>query len=154
MNDVKFFKDTIMKKIFAILAISLSAVSLAKADDIPVTFAQLPVAAQKFIQDTYPDEKVSYAMVDDDFIRPDYSVVLASGIKVRFNHDGSLEKIEARGGVPASVVPVQIMDYVKIYVPDATVVEYEVGRFGYEVKLSNRMELNFNRKFKISRFDD
>ena len=143
-----------MKKIFAILAISLSAVSFAKADDIPVTFAQIPVDAQTFIKNTYPDEKVSYAMVDDDFIRPDYTVVLASGIKVRFNHDGSLEKIEARGGVPASVVPVQILDYVKMTVPDAVLVEYEIGRFGYEVKLSNGMELNSNRKFKISRFDD
>ena len=143
-----------MKKIFAILAISLSAVSFAKADDIPVTFAQIPAEAQAFIKTTYPDEKVSYAMVDDDFIRPDYTVVLASGIQVRFNNDGSLEKIEARGGVPASVVPVQIRDYVKMYVPEAVIVEYEVGRFGYEVKLSNRMELNFNRKFKISRFDD
>ena len=127
-----------MKKIFAILAISLSAVSFAKADDIPVTFAQIPVDAQTFIKNTYPDEKVSYAMVDDDFIRPDYTVVLASGIKVRFNHDGGLEKI----------------DYVKMTVPDAVLVEYEIGRFGYEVKLSNGMELNFNRKFKISRFDD
>lgn len=143
-----------MKKIFAVLAISVFAVLFAKADDRPVTFAQLPAAAQTFINEIYPDEKVSYAMVDDDLIRPDYTVVLASGIKVRFNHDGSLEKIEARGGVPASVIPVQILDYVKMYTPDAVVVEYEVERSGYEVKLSNRMELKFNRKFKIARFDD
>ena len=143
-----------MKKIFAILVLSLSAVSFAKADDRPVTFAQLPAAAQAFINNTYPGEKVSYAMVDDDLIRPDYTVVLATGVKIQFNNDGSLERIEARGGVPASVVPVQIMDYVKMYVPDAKVVDYEVGRFGYEVQLSNRMELNFNRNFKISRFDD
>ena len=52
------------------------------------------------------------------------------------------------------MVPVQILDYVKMTVPDAVLVEYEIGRFGYEVKLSNGMELNFNRKFKISSFDD
>ena len=143
-----------MKNIFEILVISLSAVSFAKADDRPVIFTQLPAAAQTFINDTYPDVKVSYAMVDDDLIRPDYTVVLANGVKVQFDHDGSLEKIEAREGVPASVVPVQILDYVKMYAPDAKVVDYEVSRFGYEVQLSNRMELNFNRNFKISRFDD
>ena len=143
-----------MKKIFVTLAIALSSVFLANADDRPVLFSQLPAAAQNFINETYPDEKVSYAMVDDDLIRPDYSVVLASGIRVRFNHDGSLEKVESRVGVPVSVIPVQILDYVKMYAPDTTIVEYEVGRFGYEVKLSNRMELNFNRNFKISRFDD
>lgn len=143
-----------MKKFFAIVAFSFVAASVAKADDIPMTSSQLPAPAQKFINDTYPDEKVSYAMMDDDLIRPDYSVVLASGIKIQFNNDGSLEKIEARAGVPLSVIPVQIQEYVKMYSPDAFVVEYEVGRFGYEVKLSNRMEFKLNRNFKPVRFDD
>ncbi len=143
-----------MKKIFALLAVSLAAVSLAKADDIPVTFAQLPAQAQKLIKDTYPGEKVSYAMMDDDLIRPDYSVVLASGVKIQFNNDGSLEKIESRQGVPTSLIPVQILDYVKMYSEDGFVVEYEVNRFGYDVKLSNRMEFNLNRNFKPVRFDD
>lgn len=143
-----------MKKIFALLAISLATVSMAKADDIPVTYAQLPMPAQKFIEDIYPNEKISYAMKDDDLIRPDYYVVLASGVKIQFNNDGSLEKIESREGVPTSLIPVQILDYVKMYSPDAYVVEYEVGRSGYEVTLSNRMEFKLNRNFKPVRFDD
>ena len=107
-----------------------------------------------FIKNTYPNEKISFATVDDDLIKPDYNVVLASGIKIEFNNNGTLEKIESRAGVPAKVVPTQITDYVKAHYPDVTIIEYEVGRFVYEVKLSNRLEINFNHNFKPVRYDD
>lgn len=143
-----------MKKIFAIIAITLATVSSVKADDRPVTFTQLPAAAQEFINKTYPNEKISFATIDDDLVRPDYSVVLASGIKLQFENNGSLEKIESRTGVPSQVVPVKILDYVKTHYPDTKIVEYEVSRFVYEVKLSNRLEINFNKNFKPVRYDD
>ena len=143
-----------MKKIFAILAITLATFTWAKADDRPVTFDQLPNAAKTFIKNTYPNEKISFATIDDDLIKPDYNVVLASGIKIQFENNGTLEKIESRAGVPAKVVPTQITDYVKAHYPGVTIVEYEVSRFVYEVKLSNRLEINFNHNFKPVRYDD
>lgn len=143
-----------MKKFFVLLAVSLASLSIMKADDRPVTFAQLPAPAQAFINTNYPDDKVSYATVDDDFIRPDYSVVLVSGVRLQFDNDGSLEKIEARAGVPEGLVPVQIKDYVKATYPDAVITEYEIGRRHYEIKLSNRLELKFNRNFALVEIDD
>lgn len=144
-----------MKKIMMISALVLASISIVKADDRPVTFTQLPQAAQNFINTNYPDEKVSFATVDDDIILPDYYVVLANGVKVQFENDGRLERIECRtGNIPAGVVPVQILEAVKRYYPDAKVIEYEVGRRTYEVKLSNRLELKFNRNFNIIELDD
>lgn len=143
-----------MKNVFVILAISLASSVFAYADDRPVTFSQLPSAAQVFINDTYPGEKISFATVDDDLIRPDYSVVLASGVRLQFENDGRLEKIEARAGVPEAVVPVQIREYVKLHYPEAVIVEYEVGRRSYDVKLTNRLELKFNRNFNLIEVDD
>lgn len=142
-----------MKKIFAILALSM-AVLTAKAGDRPVTFNQLPAPAQTFINTNYPDDKISFATVDDDLIRPDYSVVLVSGVRIQFNNDGSLEKIESKAGVPEGLIPVQIRDYVKLHYPDAVFYEYEIGRRSYEVKLSNRLELKFNRNFYLVEIDD
>lgn len=143
-----------MKNVFVILAISLTSSVFAYADDRPVTFSQLPSAAQVFINDTYPGEKISFATVDDDLIRPDYSVVLASGVRLQFENDGRLEKIEARAGVPEAVVPVQIREYVKLHYPEAVIVEYEVGRRSYDVKLTNRLEFKFNRNFNLVEVDD
>ena len=144
-----------MKKIFSIIAISMAFAMTANADDRPVVFEQLPLAAQSFIKQYYPEDKISYATKDDDLILPDYTVVLVSGVKVVFENSGALEKVEAKkDGVPAGLVPVQIRDYVKNHYPGALIQEYEVGRRSYEVKLSNRLELKFNKNFMLIGIDD
>lgn len=143
-----------MKKIIIFMAVMMAA-SIARADDKPVTFNQLPQAAQTFINTHYPGEKVSFVTVDDDFIRPEYQVVMANGVMMEFENGGRLEKIETRNGnIPPGIIPVQIMEVVKGHYPDAEVVEYEVGRKTYEVRLSNRMELKFNSSFNIIEVDD
>ena len=143
-----------MKKIFAIAAIALASLQIISADDRPVTFNQLPAAAQAFITTNYAGEKISYATVDDDLILPDYNVMLANGVKIQFEHNGALEKIESRAGIPSDLVPVQIRDYVQLHYPDAIFTGYEIGRKSYEVKLSNRLEIKFNRNFHVIEIDD
>ena len=144
-----------MKRIFAILAVIAAFMSTVKADDRPVTYQQLPASAQAFIAENYPVDKVSYATKDDDLILPDYTVVLVSGVKITFNNDGSLEKIESKvDGVPAGVIPVQIREYVRQNYHDVAYLEYEIGRRTYEVKLSNGMELTFNSRFALIGIDD
>jgi hypothetical protein len=144
-----------MKRTLITLALVLVTFAIVKADDRPVTFNQLPQAAQTFINTNYPDEKVAFATVDDDFIRPDYHVALVSGVMLQFEHGGSLEKIETRNGnIPAGIIPFQIIDMVKQYYPEAQITEYEIGKRSYEVKLSNRMEMKFNTKFQIIELDD
>ena len=142
-----------MKRMFLILAVAFVSMACV-AEDRPVTFEQLPDAAKEFINVNYPGEQISYAVVDDDIVRPDYSVRLANGVEITFEHDGSLEKIYSREGVPDGVVPVQIADYVKSNYPDAKIVEYEVGRREFEVKLSNGLELKFNGGFRLIGVDD
>lgn len=143
-----------MKKIFALVTVVLTSLQIINADDRPVTFNQLPAPAQEFITANYPDEKISYATKDDDFILPDYNVMLANGVKIQFEHSGALEKIESRAGIPVELIPFQIRDYVKIHYPDAIFVEYEIGKRSYDVKLSNRLEVKFNKNFNVIEIDD
>lgn len=146
--------DTTMKRIFAILAVAAASLSVMRADDRPVSFNQLPGAAQSFISMNFPDEKVSYATKDDDIILPDFTVVLSNGMKIQFEHDGTMDKLESRSGIPSEMIPVQIRDYVKLHYPDAYFIEYDVNRRSYEVKLSNRLELKFNVNFILVEIDD
>lgn len=55
-----------MKRNLIALALMVASISTLKADDKPVTFNQLPKAAQTFINVNYPNEKMSFATVDDD----------------------------------------------------------------------------------------
>ena len=144
-----------MKRMFITIAIVLASVTIAKADDRPVTFEQLPKAAQTFINTNFPKDKVSFATVDDDIIAPDYEVALVSGVMMQFRNDGSLESIKSRtGNIPAGIIPQQIINGVKGYYPDAVILEYDIDMLSYEVKLSNRMEIKFDRNFNIIEIDD
>ncbi len=144
-----------MKRTIIAMAFILASITAVRADDRPVTFNQLPEAARNFITDHYPDDKVSFATVDDDFIMPDYQVALVSGVMLKFSNDGSLEKIESRTGkIPSGIIPVQITKAVKEYYPDEEIIMYEVDRRSYEVKLTNRLELKFNRHFKVIEIDN
>ena len=144
-----------MKRMFITIAIVLASVTIAKADDRPVTFEQLPKAAQTFINTNFPKDKVSFATVDDDIIAPDYEVALVSGVMMLFRNDGSLESVKSRtGNIPAGIIPQQIINGVKGYYPDAMILEYDIDRLSYEVKLSNRMEIKFDRNFNIIEIDD
>lgn len=137
------------------MACVLGTMSLAKADDRPVTVDQLPQAARTFLNVNFPDDKISFATKDDDLIRPDYQVVLASGVMVKFNNAGNLEEIESRGKeIPDGIIPIQIVEMVKGHYPDVMITGYEVGRRTYEVKLSNRIELKLDRNFNVIEIDD
>lgn len=144
-----------MKRIMIFIASLMAFSAMAQADERPVNFNQLPQSAQTFVNTNYPGEKVSFVTVDDDLIRPEYQVVMANGVMIEFDNGGRLEKIETRNGsIPSGIIPVQIVEAVGMYYPDAKVIEYEVGRKTYEVKLSNRMELKFNSRFNIIEVDD
>lgn len=145
----------IMKRFLIVLTCVLGTMSLAKADDRPVTVDQLPQAARTFLNVNFPDDKISFATKDDDLIRPDYQVVLASGVMVKFNNAGGLEEIESRGReIPDGIIPIQIVEMVKGHYPDVMITGYEVGRRTYEVKLSNRIELKLDRNFNVIEIDD
>lgn len=142
------------KLLLAAIVLVVSA-SFAAADDKPVSQAQLPPSAVAFINSSFPGEKISYAMVEDDFFRPDYKVVLSDGTKLQFDNSGRLEKVEAmKSGIPADVIPVQIREYVRTHYPDTGFIEYEIDRRSYDVKLTNRLELKFSRNFNIMEVDD
>ena len=144
-----------MKKILMILAGILAIMSVSKAEDRPVKYDQIPAAAKAFVQTNFPSVKVLHATVDKDHGKLEYEVLLKNGVSLQFDGQGVLEKIEnKKGSIPEAVVPAKIRDYITTNYPDVTITEYEVDKKGYEVKLSNRLELKFDTDFKLVKLDD
>ena len=52
------------------------------------------------------------------------------------------------------LVPEQIRSYVRQNFPDTKFVKIEKGYRGYEVKLTNRLELTFDLNFNLVDIDD
>ena len=56
--------------------------------------------------------------------------------------------------VPASLVPAAIANYVKGNFPGTFIEKIDKERYGYEIELSNDLDLKFDKKGNLKRIDD
>ena len=131
-------------------------VSVACADNNKVISKnELPAPAQKLLNEYFPDAKLSYAKLDRDFLERSYEVLLVDGTKLEFFSNGEWQEVDCKfGEVPAGIVPEAIIKYIADNYPGEKVLKIEIDRGNYEVKLSNRLELTFNKNFRIVDIDD
>ena len=150
-------KAKIMKKIiFALVAFLSLGVSVAKADnDKIINKNELPAQAQQFLNEHFSGAKLSYAKLERDFLERSYEVMLTSGSKIEFSSNGTWEEVDCRyGEVPSAVIPDPIKKYIETNYSGEKVLKIERDRNRYELKLSNRLELTFDKDFNIVDIDD
>ena len=162
----------------ALVCMMMQSVTTFASDRI-IPKEQLPAAAQTFIQKTFPGQTVSYAKIDFDG-RKTYEVRLSNGTEVEFDKNGTWDKVDCNHSavpanlvpaniatyvksnfpgativtVPTNLVPANIATYVKSNFPGATIVKIDKERYGYDIELSNDLELKFNKNGKMLRVDD
>ena len=137
----------------ALVCMLMHSVSSFAGDRI-IPAEQLPAAAKTFIQKTFPGQTVSYAKIDFDG-RKKYEVHLSNGTEVDFDKNGNWDKVDCNySAVPASLVPANIANYVKTHFAGAKVVKIDKERHGYDVELSNDLELKFNKQGQLMNIDD
>ncbi|MBR5849091.1 MAG: PepSY-like domain-containing protein [Bacteroidaceae bacterium] len=146
-----------MKKILVIiLAVFSLGVVTAKADnDRVITKDALPAKAQQFVNAHFASVKISYIKEDRDFFDRNYELVFADGSKIEFGRNGEWVDVDCcYNSVPQAIVPAAIQTYVKSNFPDVKIIEIERKRGNHEVKLSNKLELVFDKNLKIKGIDD
>lgn len=144
-----------MKKIIMIMMMFVAGISFAMADnDKPITVSELPVAAQNFIKQHFPDKKVALAKKESDLFYSTYDVIFTDGNKIEFDSKGKWQEVNCKySAVPAEVVPVEIRNHIKSNYPDTRVLKIERDRGELDVKLNNGVELKFNSKFQLIDID-
>lgn len=142
-------KKVVTLTLAAILAAALSLVSAGT----PIGQAELPKAAQTFLSEHFPGDKVIKAEKDGGFRGAEYEVDLMSGAEVEFKDNGEWKEVKvARGAaVPAAIVPAAIAKYVANSFAGLPIVEISRKRGGYEVELSNGTELKLTEDAKPMR---
>lgn len=149
-----------MKKILSVVAVVVvcAAVAIvATARDKVITAAELPAKAQTFIKTYFPKSTPAIVKQDKEAFSTDYEVVYPDGAKVEFDGNGNWKEVKCLSGIPAKIIPAQISAYLKSngYVGNGiNVVKIDVDRKGYEVELSNGMELEFNRQYQLIDIDN
>ncbi len=143
-----------MKRLFTLLLVTLFAGVAFADNDRAIDFNELPEKAQKFIQTHFPNYELSYAKKDVDFFYSEYEVMLVDGTKLEFSGDGEWKDVECRkGAVPAAIVPKQITEYVAKRYPDTKILKID-REDNYDIELSNRLELTFDKKYRLIDIDD
>ena len=133
----------------AAICLLFTAVSCAHDRIIPVT--QLPAQAQTFIKTYFADKTVAYAKQDG----AKYEVKFNDGAEVEFDRKGNWDNVDCKfTAVPDAIVPEQIKNYVAANHPGALITKIDKERYGYEIELSNSLELKFDRNFNIFDIDD
>lgn len=146
-----------MKKILlTLIAIFSVGIFSAMADnDRVINKSQLPAPAQQFLNEHFAGVDLTYAKEERDIFKHSFEVRLADGTKIEFTSKGEWDEVECRfGEVPAAIVPQAIKEYIDKNYAGAKVLYIEKDRNDYEVKLSNRLELKFDKDFNIYDIDD
>lgn len=146
----------IMRNLTFILACMLTmCATIACADnDRPIEISKLPANARQFINQHFSSSKVALAKVETEFMSKNYGVMFSDGNHIEFDGNGNWTEVDCKQTVvPSAVIPIQISDYLRVNYPDASVIKIERDRRKYEVKLSNRMELKFDMKFRLIDID-
>lgn len=146
-----------MKKLLlALVAILCVSVAATAKDSYSRDASVLPKGAQTTLSNNFK-AKVSVIKIDKELGRiSDYEVVLTDGTEITFDRDGNWKDIEVgiNGTIPSGFIPAEVAKYVKKNQPGQKIVGIEKERHGYDVELSNGVDIKFDKQGQFIRFDD
>lgn len=144
-----------MKRFITVFAIFAALAFSAKADERPIDVGQLPKASINFLNDHFANVEVLYATVERELLDTDYEVRLTDGTTLDFDGRGNWTEISnKRSGVASTILPSAVGEYTSAQYPGEKFIKVERNRHGYEVKLTNGLELHFTNDGKMIGYDD
>lgn len=137
------------------MSVVLVAMPMFADDDKMITREELPNKAQMFLDKNFAKVEVLYVKAEyERGLIDSYDVVLNDAVEIEFNKRGEWKSVDCKNGkVPNSVLPKGVIDYVKKKFAKAYVVEIEREKNGYDVKLNNDLDLEFDLEGKFLRID-
>ncbi|MCM1504141.1 MAG: PepSY-like domain-containing protein [Muribaculum sp.] len=145
-----------MKKILVLMALVFSMSLGAMAKD---TYSHdpsiLPQPALTTVKNNFKSD-ISVIKIDKDFGRiSDYEVILTDGTEIKFDRNGNWEDVECANNksIPSAFVPEMAATFIKKNQPGVKVVGIEKSRGGYEIQLSNGIEMKFDKRGQFQRYD-
>ena len=112
-----------------------------------------------FVRTYFPQTEVLASIMDG----LDYDVTLKDYTQIGFDGNlfGKLEwdEVDCKHAsiypsVPAALVPPQITDYVSRIHAEQTIVKISKDTRGWDIELSNGIEIEFDKKYNVVDFDD
>lgn len=123
--------------------------------DRAITFDQLPKPAQQFVKKHFVNQSIGLVKKETDLFAKSYEVIFTNGDKIEFYGSGEWKEVDCRySELPQAIVPVPIKSYISRTYPQSPAHKIEKLRRGrYEVKLTNGMELTFDKTGQVVEID-
>ena len=138
------------KSILILLVLSVTTFMFAEKR---ISSNKLPKNSMEFIAEHFPSSKVKKV----DFDHDEFEVRLSSDVKIEFDLDGIWETIKSRRGLPTTMLPPLVSEFIAFNYPNDKIVKIEQNYNNfYEVKLKDGLEIFFtttgeliNEKFTL-----
>lgn len=144
-----------MKRILLMMVMIAGMLSASARDTYSHDVNILPAAARATIKNNFKSE-VSHIKIEKDWGRvSEYDVVLTDGSEITFDRNGNWKTVEVRrnASVPSVFIPSAIATYIKQNQNNVAIIGIEKKRSGYEVELSNGVDMVFNSHGKFLKYD-
>mgnify|MGYP000941353213 FL=1 len=148
-----------MKKLLLALTVLFSIATLTMSCDkeAVVTEDQLPQTANQFLNENFKGVKILSVVEEKEGLSgKEFDVLLDNGIEIKFDKNGQWLDIDAKADtatLPDNLIPTAIRDYVKQNYANAGINSIEKEKHGYDVELTNGLDLVFDKDGKFVRID-
>ncbi len=142
-------KKLILTTLFFILAASVATF----AQDRVITVSEIPEAIHTYIKTHFPNQTIVKAEIDVEWTKEEYEIKLNDRTELEFDSKFQIKKIDGKGELPSTVIPLEISNYVKANYPDNVITDWELNRKHQEVELNNGLELEFTLEGEFIRID-
>lgn len=122
-------------------------------DDKIIPATDLPQEISTYLESHFPENTVVQATVDNELFSKSYEVILKDNTTLKFNSKNKITDIEATSKLPNSVIPIQILDYVKTNYPNEVITDWELEDKNQQVELDNGITLEFTMEGEFLRID-
>ncbi|MGM0934436.1 MAG: PepSY-like domain-containing protein [Bacteroidota bacterium] len=139
-----------MKKLILTGLLSIFAMNIGLAQ----TEEQVSAEISVWLSEHFSNESIMDMHVDLDDQEDAYEVKMSDGSEIEFDVEGHPTSIKSKKGFWPEALPENIANYLNTNHKDVKVIKYKKEEDGYEVKLANGTELEFDSNGQVTEEDD
>lgn len=105
----------------------------------------VPSQVQNFVKKHFPENQIVKYKMEVSQRKTEYEIKLDEKTELDFNQDFQLIEGDSKLGLPLSVLPKKIVDYISENQPNVAVKEWETKSYGQKAELTNGVDLYFDK---------
>ncbi|NLN25906.1 MAG: hypothetical protein GX163_09740 [Bacteroidetes bacterium] len=138
---------------FLVITLLIFSVTSTFAQEKYLSTAETPSEIKTYVEQHFSQEKLVYVESERKLLSKKYTAKLNNGVEIDFDDEFQPYEIESKNGLPDSVLPNSIVQYVSRNFPSEKVKEWKREKRKQSVELSNGIDLEFDNQGNFIKID-